>query len=103
MTVSRFSDAVVYSVEEDTADHGVHAAGYGDVDFDVAGQTPHQINAIAEVGQRARVEHSVGVGIYNLNRFASSPGIPIQRVQGEEMKIAIGEIHVKVEGAAVPD
>ena len=92
--------AAASASKEDAADDCVDATGPDDVDFDVAGDTPHQVNAITEAGQSAGVEHRIGVGINDLNGFRSSVGLPIHGVEGELMEVAVGKIHVKAESAA---
>src|SRR5437867_2715663 len=98
--LSSTSEAAGPLLEEGAADDGVDATGPEDVDFDVAGKVPDEVNAVAETGESAGVEDGVGVGVEDLEGFGSSVGVPIQSVKGELMGVAVGEIHVKGEGAA---
>src|SRR5712664_4605479 len=93
-------DGVAPLFEKDATDDAIGSAGPDDIDLDVARDAPHQVNAVAEARQSAGVEHRVGVGIHDLNGFASSVGVPIQGVERELMGVAVGEIHVEVERAA---
>src|SRR6266849_4296873 len=58
-----FRTAAAAASKEDATDDGVAATGPVDIDSDVAGEIPDQINTVAETGECARVQHRTGVGV----------------------------------------
>jgi hypothetical protein len=75
--------------EKRAAGHGIVAPGTGDVDPQVSGYVPYQINSIDEAGDAAGVQHSLCVGIHNLNGLRSSMAVPIESVIGSKSKLGL--------------
>src|SRR5690349_16505743 len=66
----------------------------------MTGQIPDQVDAIAERGDGAAIQHTVINRAQNRDGFTSPGILEIESIQRNLMGIAIGQIHVESESGA---
>ena len=83
-----------FLLEEQTADHGYRPARTRDTHLHVPAEAPYQINARVEAaGQTLRVQN-VPIHIQDIHRLPLIGIKPVQAVNGELMRVRVGEVQV---------
>ena len=80
------------------------APASGDRDHQVARDLPVQVHAVGERRDRLGVQHGAGGGVADLHLLGSGPAVPVEEVQLQVVRLAVGEVDVDGEaGGGVPD
>src|SRR5262249_26356609 len=74
----------------------------GEAKLDMPGQEPGEVLPAAEAGHGAGVEDGTGGAVANADLFGAPGAVEIQEVEGDEVRLAVGEVDIGGEAAAVP-
>src|SRR5262249_38274454 len=74
-----------------------------DLELDVAGDLPAHVLPAVERRDRLAVQRGAAGGVQDVDPLRAGVGVPVQRVEADLVRLAVGEVDVDGEGAgAVP-
>ena len=90
-------------INEQAAEDGVGPGRVRDRDVHVTADSPVEVDARVERRDRLGIQHRARCGVADLHRFAPGGAVPVEEVQLQVVRLAVGQVHVDSEtGGRVP-